>query len=387
MKLLMISGDRSILQGKRGAFWYTLEEFSKHWERIDVICPQTKIQSPKLETISNVKNLNVEIVSEFEFCAFSHVFFHPSPYSLWRQSKWILEKGKALIAEHHHDVVTVHEYPPFYNGIGAYHLHQATGIPYALEVHHIVGWPRAATLTEWIGRVASRWQIPRSAYHARAVRVVNHEVQGVLAQWGIPAEKIQSIPSFYLDTEKLRPNPSVQRQYDVVFCGRLVANKGLAEVVRAVAGLPGVSLLIIGDGPERGQAEALVRSLQITDRVTFRGWLPSQEEVIAAMQSAKVFVMNSSSEGGPRVALEAMALGMPVIATRVGVMPEVIEDGVSGVFTDGTTETLQSKLQMLLRDPALRDRLGKDARKITERFERGKLIKAYADFLKALCAS
>src|SRR3989338_387984 len=100
MRLLMISGDRSILQGKKGAFWYMLEEFRKHWERIDVICPKSAPHPhllPKGEGIS----------------PFENVFFHSSPHGLWYQPRWIVKTGKALIREHRHDVMSVHEYPPF----------------------------------------------------------------------------------------------------------------------------------------------------------------------------------------------------------------------------------------------------------------------------------
>ncbi len=382
----MISGDRSILQGKKGAFWYTLEEFSKHWERIDVVCPRNaEVVRDKRLVVS--ENVTAHYPLPTTHSPFPNVFFHPSPGSLWTQIRWIVKKGRELIAEHHHDVITAHEYPPFYNGIGARHLHQATAVPYVLEVHHIVGLPKAASFMEWLGALASRWQIPRNASRAMAVRTVNENVRDTLVLWNIPYQKIHVVPSFYLDTEKLEPNPSIQQQYDVVFCGRLVANKGLPEVLRAVAALPGVTLLIIGDGPKRQSMEAQAKSLGISDRVTFRGWLSFQEDVIAAMQSAKIFVMHSSSEGGPRSALEAMALGMPVIVTRVGVMPDVIEDEVNGVFTDGTAEGLQGEIRMLLEDQAMRERIGKEAQRITERFERKKLIKEYADFLKSLMSA
>ena len=368
MKLLMISGDRSILQGKKGAFWYTLEEFSKHWERVDVITPTVKELGMKNEELRN---------------PFPNVFFHSSPHSLLRQSSWIVEKGKELIATHHHDVMTAHEYPPFYNGIGTCHLHQATRVPYALEVHHIVGSPVAASFTEWIGRIASRWQIPKSAHLAEAVRVVNQDVKKTLVDWGIPEAKIHVVPSFYLSVEKLRPDRSIPKTYDLVFSGRVVANKGLKTVLHAVQKVSGISLLVIGDGPEKTRMESLSRSLGIADRVTFHGWLSSQEELAREMQTARVFVMHSTSEGGPRVALEAMALAMPVICTKVGVMPEVIHDGVNGVFTDGSVDGLAQKIQILLSDVGMRERIGKEAVRITEKFERKKLIRDYAEFLQA----
>src|SRR3989344_547261 len=275
MKLLMISGDRSILQGKKGAFFYTLEEFSKHWERIDVITPKVpgakgKVPSP-----------------------FSNVHFHPNPGGLLSQPSWILKKGKELIAACRHDVMTVHEYPPFYNGLGARKLAKGTGIPDMIEVHHIVGYPVAASPAELIGRWMSRFWIPASAKTAKAVRIVIPEIEPVLMRWGIPEEKIRVLSSFYLDRGALQPNPSIQKKHDVVFCARLVANKGWQELLNAVAKLSSVKLLIIGDGPDRKALEQAVRSEKISDRVTLAGWLATKEDVYRAIQSGKIFVMNS----------------------------------------------------------------------------------------------
>lgn len=385
MRLLMISGDRSILQGKKGAFWYTLEEFSKHWERIDVVTPRPENYELRITDFEKFRNSPIDTAQGRQSAIrnpFPNVFFHPSSGSLWGQIRWIVKKGRELIAEHHHDVITAHEYPPFYNSIGACHLHQVTGVPYITEVHHIVGLPKAASFMEWVGALASRWQIPRSAHRAKAVRTVNDTVRDTLGLWNIPYEKIHVVPSFYLDTEKLKPNPGAQKSYDLVFCGRIERNKGLDTVLRAVKELYGVSLLVIGDGKEREKCEALAHSLGITGRVTFRGWLSSQEEVAVAIQSARIFVMHSTSEGGPRVALEAMALGMPVIVTKVGVMLDVIREGRNGYFTDGTQTGLQRQISMLLNDDYLREVIGKGAEKIVETFERKRLIRGYADFLK-----
>src|SRR3989339_1246744 len=106
MRLLMISGDRSILQGKRGAFWYTLHELRKHFDRIDIICPHVAQITPLPVDGNGAKPEGGE------------VHFHPSPRGLWYQPRWILTCGTSLIAQHHIDVMTVHEYPPFYNGCG-----------------------------------------------------------------------------------------------------------------------------------------------------------------------------------------------------------------------------------------------------------------------------
>ena len=364
--LLMISGDRSLLQGRQGAFYATLQEFSRHFDRIDILCPFAgeSLESPK--------------------AFFGNVHVHPSSSSLLFQPWWIARKGAELIAKYGHEVMTVHEYPPFYNGIGAGMLSQRTGVPAVYEIHHIIGQPHAASLTEWIGWWLSRLFLRWDLSQAQAVRTVNHTVRDTLVRWGVPEQKIAVVPSFYLDSRQLKPDPAVSKEYDVVFCARLAANKGVLETLRAVAALPDVSLLVIGDGPMRSTAEDMARQLQIMDRVTFAGWLETSLDVFRAIQSAKILVMNSKSEGGPRVALEAMALGMPVIVTRVGVMPDVVRDGENGVFTTGAVQDLARQIGRVLNDQPLRERMGKAAQRIVDRFEKGKLIEEYAEFVKRL---
>jgi glycosyltransferase involved in cell wall biosynthesis len=370
MKLLMISGDRMLARGKQGAFYATLEELSKHFERIDVITPGVKGPSAKGQ------------VPKF----FGNVFVHPSPRRLWYQPWWIAKKGKELIDQCRHDVMTVHEFPPFYNGIGARKLHKKTGIPYALEVHHIVGMPVPADFSEECGRVLSRCYLARDARSAKKVRTVNKCVSDQLMTFGIPSEKIYLVPSFYLDPDLLQPDPSIAKKYDIVSAGRMVQNKGFSVLLDAVRDLPDATLLLIGDGPLRRELEQHAKSIGIINRVTFAGWLPTAEDVMKTLQSGKLFVMNSVSEGGPRIALEAMALGLPVIATRVGVMPDVLHDHHNGVFTRGDRQDLVLKLKELLSRPERAEQMGHEARTITEKFERKTLIKQYADFLQSLAS-
>ena len=371
MNLLMISGDRSLLAGKRGAFWYTLEAFSKEWDRIDVICPH----GPSFSDV-------------FPASLFGNVFLHPCPRGLWYQPQWILKKGKALHSSHHHAVMTVQEYPPFYNGLVAWLLHRAVGIPYALEVHHLVGVPRAASVLEQVGKGVSWLFLPLDTVPASAVRAVSRATADRLIRWGVRTEKVHVVPSFYLDRALLTSiDASGGKRFDVAFGGRLVPNKGVPELLQAIASIPHATLLIVGDGPLRGTLEALARSLQIEHRVEFRGWLPTQHDVLMAIASSKMLVMNSTSEGGPRIALEAMGCGVPVIATRVGVMPEVIQEGQNGLFTNGTPEDLAEKISLLLQDSSLRERMGQHARAVLDRFERGHLIGQYARFLKGIARS
>jgi len=368
MKLLMISGDRSILAGKRGAFWYTLEELSRHFERIDVVCSRAPTPSP---------------IGGGEKGWGRNVYFHPSLSGLWYQPFWIKKMGMKLIGEYGHEVMTVHDYPPFYNGFGARKLKKEIKIPACLEIHHIVGWPVPASFTERLGYWLTKLIIKGHVARFESVRTVSAGNKDQLIRLGVPAEKIQIVPSFYLDLEILKPR-SVQKKYDLVFCGRIVKNKGLNILIEALKDLPGRQLLVIGDGPESKNCVLSASRLGITGQVDFVGWLPDQKSVVEALESAKIFVLPSLSEGGPRIALEAMALGLPVVATRVGVLPEVIEDGLNGVFFDGTSDDLKLKIEKLLGDPAKIHSIGAQASEITKKFDRKKLIAAYADYLKSL---
>ncbi len=377
VNLLMISGDRSVSSGKKGAFYYTLEELSKHFERIDIICPK----------VCGTTHYSLPTTHS----PFTNVSFHSSPHSLCHQPWWILKKGKELLRNMKMQdfVMTVHDYPPFYNGIGARWLHRVTRIPYAVEVHHIVGHPIAASLQEWIGRVMYRLPccFKATVRRARKVRTVNHEVAEELHRLGIPKGKIEVVPSLYLDKAALTSDASIRVEYDVVVCARLVANKGLFEVLQAISLQHDRKLLIIGDGPEHARLEAKAASLGISNRVTFAGWLPEQRDVYHQLQRGKIFVMNSRSEGNPRIAVEAMALAMPVLTTRVGIMPQFGSDGDLVKFTDGSPEDLAAKLRHLLDDDKGARAMGERAKKeVLSRFTPGEAVKKYAESLKNLSA-
>ncbi len=358
----MISGDRSILSGRTGGpFETTLRGLAAHFDHISVLCPRVR-GSKRLEFLPNV-------------------ILQSSPFPLIFQPLWIFFHGLQLEKEQHFSVVTVHEYPPFYNGFGARFLMRYLHIPFVAEIHHLVGEPTAASFSEWCGRMLSKFVVPSHLNRFSAVRVVNTVVADTLIARGVKREKTHVIPSLYLDRTVLVPDATILKNYDIVFCGRLVANKGLFELLDAAAALPDRALLIIGDGPLRECVEQRARELNILHRVTFAGWLPSQAAVIQALQSARVFVMNSKSEGGPRVLVEAMALGLPVIATSVGIVPSILRDGENGILTNGNAEDLAQKLQSLLENPAQQQSIGLAARSVIDVFDSRRTLSGYAKFL------
>jgi glycosyltransferase involved in cell wall biosynthesis len=134
---------------------------------------------------------------------------------------------------------------------------------------------------------------------------------------------------------------------EVLFAGRLSPEKGIRELAAATQGM---NLVVAGDGP--------LRDL-VPDAL---GFVP-HEEVVRLQSRAAVVVLPSHSEGLPVCLLEAMASGRAVVATSVGGIPDVVEDGVTGLLVEpGDVEGLRAALERLLADPALRRRLGRAAR-------------------------
>lgn len=142
---------------------------------------------------------------------------------------------------------------------------------------------------------------------------------------------------------------------DVLFIGRLAAAKGVPVLIEAFARVqetyPDARLTLVGDGPARVALEDRVAELGFSHAVRFTGYL-TQEEVAAELSRADLFALSSFAEGVPVVLMEAMATGLPVLATRIAGIPELVEDGVSGrIVAPGDTEAFANAMIELLSDP------------------------------------
>lgn len=152
----------------------------------------------------------------------------------------------------------------------------------------------------------------------------------------------------------------------VAFVGRLDAVKGVALLLEAFAAIrsrhPHARLTIVGDGPARAALQAQAKALACADAVTFAGYL-DEAGVAALLGVADMLVLPSFAEGLPVVLMEALASRIPVIATQVAGVPELVQDGVTGfVVPAGDLETLTQRLDQLLADPDLCARMGQAGR-------------------------
>ena len=365
----MISGDRALAQGKQGAFYNTLEEFHKYWEQIDIITPPTfNFLKPKTH---NLKPITY----------FDNVFIHPSPWPLVFQPLWILKKGQALFRENKFDLMTVHEYAPFYNGLGTRMLWGKTRLPYVLEIHHITGYPRAANLKERFYCWLTKRFIKYDSRTAQAVRIVNQNQLGkFLRAAGVPADKLIHIPSAYIDLEIFRPL-NLEKKYDLIFVGRLAKNKGVDLFVEAAAKISGRSI-IVGDGPLEEKLKT--KSYKLKANVVFHGWARDSQAVARLLNQSKLLVMTSYSEGNPRVVAEAMACGVPILATPVGIVPDLLKNGLGGEIIDWRPDDIAQKAPGLLNDPNKYQGYSHDGPEIAKQFEKKEAIRNYADKLKKI---
>jgi N-acetyl-alpha-D-glucosaminyl L-malate synthase BshA len=200
----------------------------------------------------------------------------------------------------------------------------------------------------------------------------------------------------FVDPERFRPAADARRRRcyaepeELVFMHasnfRAVKNAHrVVEVFHAVADQVPARLLMVGEGPDVAPARELARELGIAARVAFLG---EQEYIEALLPLADVFLLPSSHESFGLVALEAMSSGVPVIATRVGGMPEVIEDGVSGFLRDpGDVAAMTEVALELARNPGLRRQVSHAARaRAAGHFAQGRAVEFYESYYRRLLA-
>ena len=171
-------------------------------------------------------------------------------------------------------------------------------------------------------------------------------------------------PQRAFPTESPAPSPdSPAPPLTIGTIGRLNEIKQQDLLLRAFARLaaqrPDVRLLLVGEGPLRGELERLAVELRLGDRVHFAGYQPQPEQWLHKMD---LFALTSRSEGMPLSILEAWAAGVPVVASAVGGVPELVEDGVTGrLFTSGDEAALAESMEALCADGPLRCRLAEAA--------------------------
>lgn len=293
------------------------------------------------------------------------------PLLLWQLVRFLRAKRPSVVHTHliHGD---------FYGTLAA----RLAGVPHVVSTKHNDDVFRQRGFYAWLDRTLARYQ-------NRIITISRHLKQFHVDVEGLPAGKI--VTNYYgLDPnaflQGVGEGVDVRAELDVPadaplagVVGRLTEQKGHAYLLDAfstvVQELPSARLLVIGDGELRPALERQATRLGLRDSVTFTG---RREDVPQIMLALDVLVMPSLWEGFGLVLLEAMSAGKPIVASRVGAIPEIVLDGETGLLVPpGDPHSLAQALLEVLRDPEQGRRMGRKGRVRLEReFSVEKMVRA-----------
>jgi glycosyltransferase involved in cell wall biosynthesis/putative flippase GtrA len=234
-------------------------------------------------------------------------------------------------------------------------------------------------------RALERW----AARGAKLLVTPSAYLKNIISNWGLDPGKIEVVYNS-VATGNLAKRDVLRGKHclegDLILSvGRLVPWKGFSELIAIMPQLlkanPAFRLLIIGDGGQKDELRRLIRSLDLEGYVFLLGKM-DKSAVWEYMASADLFVLNTGYEGLPHAVIEAMAFGLPVVTTRVGGNPEVIEDGKDGVLVDyGNEEALNRAILDLWQDPSRRQALSARARAKAKKFSKENMVNRIVNIL------
>lgn len=232
-----------------------------------------------------------------------------------------------------------------------------------------------------------RWMLESSDYNLAASREIASVGERIA-----PGTAVEALTNG-VETDIFRPVepalPAVEGgRFRILVPRRLFAKNGVEFAIRALPAILAsvdAEMLVVGDGPERRALESLVDDLSVRDRVTFLGARPNHE-MPGILSSADLAVFPSLMEATSVAALECMSCQLPVAASRVGGLPEIVDDRVGGLFDPADPDDLAATVVALLADPQLRQR-GEAARaRVEAEWSNARLARRHVQIYRALLA-
>jgi glycosyltransferase involved in cell wall biosynthesis len=270
------------------------------------------------------------------------------PVVLGRRAHWDQSKRlAALCAEFKPDVVHSHGYLPDILVAARRWRH---GLRTVSTVHGFTGESLRMRLYEWLQIRAHR--------RFDAIVAVSTPIRDRLVAAGVAGDRVRTVRNAWapgaarlVESGEARALLGTSGDFTLGWVGRVSHEKGLDVLVRALPALSDVSvqLTVIGDGPERPNVEALARDLRVDQRLRWMGTLPDAGRF---MRGFDAFVLSSRTEGTPISLLEAMHACVPVVATAVGGVPDVVSPGEAVLVPPEQPEALAAAIRLTLADPS-----------------------------------
>lgn len=292
---------------------------------------------------------------------------HRPPYRVWpvvgqagtarRIAAALLPRLKELRRTFPFDVIDAQFFWP--DGPAAMHLSRALGVPFSVKA-------RGADIAYWAHRPGIAPQIVEASREAAGLLAVSAALKADMAALGMPEEKIR-VHHTGVDLDLFRPidRAAAKGRLDVdgpliVTPGALIERKGQAFAITALEQLPGATLLLVGDGPDRRKLEAQVRAAGLTGRVRFLS-RRRHEELPGLLGAADLMLLPTAFEGIANVWVESLACGTPVVTCDVGGAREVFTTPESGRLVARDPEALAAAARDLLAAPPPPDQVRKAA--------------------------
>lgn len=319
------------------------------------------------------ENVHVHLVSVLEYPLFKY-----PPYTIALASEMFRVSERQGL-----DVLHVHYSIP--HSTAAHLAREMTGVPYVVTLH--------GSDVTILGSDPSYLPVnTHTIEEADAVTAVSQFMSDeAYSRLGLKKE-IRVIPNF-VDSDAFAPTPCdekdldngkdvvithisnfrpVKRVHDLVYAMKMVLRKA-----------PGARLMLVGDGPDRISVERLVKRLGLEEHVMLTGF---RSDVANLLNCSDVVVLCSETESAPLTLLEGMSSGLPVIATRVGGIPEIVDDGVNGFLVQSKNpEAIAERVLELNADPELRRRIGEAARaRVLERYTAEKVVGQYMEVYESV---
>lgn len=264
------------------------------------------------------------------------------------------------------------------------------GLPLVLTVHtSLTHTLTSGNLRSAVLKLLGGWWERQGTRAANAVITLTPRLSRLVTAEGIPPQRVHVIPSgvraeLFDATEEVAEDSAPVADPPgpvVLFLGRLHRQKGVDVLLRAFTTVPGATLVLAGDGPDRGSLERMAHELGLRSRVRFLGFVP-HDRVPALLRSADVLVMPSRYEELGTAMVEGMYAGLPVVASDTGGVPELVEhDGNGLLVPPGQPAPLADAVNRLLADRELAGRFGSRGRHLARSYQwealAGKVLDVY----------